>query len=677
MNYYISAEGNDKWSGRLDTPNADGTDGPFRTLAGAQYALRNQKPASQETTTIYLRGGRHNVAEPLVWTAEDVSPVRFASYPGETAAISGGVRLTGWQEEEVNGIPVWTTLVPEAACGEWNFRQLFVNGRRRERTRYPKNTMLTIDSVPGQALDDDGLIGTLFDGSAQFVYRAGDLRRWSRLEDAEIVVLHYWIEERMPILWLDEQTRTVTSTRRSVFKLRDDVRPAWADYYVENLFEALTDPGEWYLDRPAGKLYYIPLPGEEMANLEAIAPRPEQLFRVAGTAEQPVRHIELLNLVFEHGDWSQPPGGDPENIAETEGMDRLELANSPQAAYHLDGAVSFEYARDCKVTGCTVARVGQHGIQIGQGCSEMRLSGNRICDTGAGGITISGASSAQPVAGITRSIIVEDNHIHHGGRVFLCAPGILIRYAVAVQTVHNHIHDYYYTGISCGWVWGYKDHISRDNLIAYNRIHDIGFGVLNDMGGIYTLGVQPGTVLRGNAIYRISMKNYGGWGIYLDEGSSHILVEGNYVFDTATECFNVNQGRGNIVRHNVFIGGGGEVVRLNRIRSEHKAFTAYSNIIVARQAPAFSIGFATDEIRDDCGFDSDKNIIWRTDGQAPEFEQWKRCGNELFSCCADPLIEFDEQGYTLSATSPAFSVGFRPFDVSIAGIRSHKQDHVK
>ncbi|MBO9607089.1 MAG: right-handed parallel beta-helix repeat-containing protein [Paenibacillaceae bacterium] len=671
MNFYISPQGNDDWSGTIDSPNPNKTDGPFRTVEGAQRAIRSQKDRLSEAVTLYLRGGRYRLDNPIVWTAADVNPVCLTSYPGEEAIVSGSINITGWHETIVNGKQAWSAPIPQAAAGEWQFRQLFVNGERRERPRLPKQGLFAIEDVPGKELMAEAKSDSvLFDGSDTFRYREGDLRRWRNLEDVEIVVLHYWAEERMPIARLDEETRTVTSTRRSVFRLKDDVRPRWASYYAENIFEALTEPGEWYLDRPTGTLFYLPLPGETILDAEVFAPRLEQLFRAEGAPGNVVDGLELRNIVFEHGDWSQPLIGDPENIAEIEGMDRLALANSPQAAYHLNGVLSFRYAQNCRVAGCRIARIGQHGIQIGEGCRGIEIARNEIFDTGAGGITISGASAQTSPNEVTSDLIVEDNHIHRGGRVHLSAAGILIRFAARVRAAHNHIHDYYYTGISCGWVWGYKEHMAKDNLIAYNRIHDIGFGVLNDMGGIYLLGVQPGTVVRGNVVYRVRMKNYGGWGIYLDEGSSHIVVEGNYVFDTATECFNVNQGRDNIVRHNVFVSGGKAVMRLNRIR-EHRAFVAFSNILIATGGePVFSAGIPNSDPQGDCGFDSDRNLIWVGSGEQPSLERWISSGNERFSLFADPQLTYDENGYLLPVSSPAIrAIGFRPFPVSQAGIR--------
>ena len=93
----------------------------------------------------------------------------------------------------------------------------------------------------------------------------------------------------------------------------------------------------------------------------------------------------------------------------------------------------------------------------------------------------------------------------------MSAVGILSMHSFGNTLSHNHIYDLYYTGISCGWVWGYADSVSKNNRIEKNHIHDLGHGLLSDMGGIYTLGVQPGTVLRGNLIHDVEKANYGGW----------------------------------------------------------------------------------------------------------------------------------------------------------------------
>ena len=121
--------------------------------------------------------------------------------------------------------------------------------------------------------------------------------------------------------------------------------------------------------------------------------------------------------------------------------------------------------------------------------------------------------------------------------------------------VNNEIHDGYYTGISVGWVWGYAYHATKNITIHRNLIYNIGQGWLSDMGGIYMLGKQPGTSLTENVIHNVAADpgegGYGGWGIYLDEGSSYMAVEKNLVYACGNQSFNVHYGEGNVIRNNI------------------------------------------------------------------------------------------------------------------------------
>ena len=681
---YVSLRGDDAWSGRLPEPNAGAADGPLATVARARDVVRAWKREGKLTgpVTVFLRGGRYPLSETLLFGPADSGPITYAAYPGEQPVLDGGRRIEGWRVEETDKGTVWVTDLPQVAAGTWYFRQLFVNGERRHRTRLPKEGFYWIQDLPGLELAGS-LVDNFFEGTDAFRAAPGDIRNWHNLTDVEVVAIHYWIGERMPIASFDPDTSVVTSPRRSTFFLRDDVAFRYAKYYVENVYEALEEPGQWYLDRTTGRLTYMPMPGEDPETAEVFAPRIEQALKLEGDADgrQHVEFLRFQGLTFEHTGCRHPPGG-----GEPFGQPELDLAASTQAAYLIPGAIRLEAARNCVIEDCSIRHVGWYGVEVADGCLGNRVVGNELFDLGGGGVKINGADANGPVERRTGNNVVTDNHIHAGGRVFFGAVGILSRHAFGNDLSHNHIHDLFYSGISCGWSWGYGENVSKNNRIEKNHIHDLGHGLLSDMGGIYTLGVQPGTVLRGNVIHDIQKCNYGGWGIYLDEGSSHILVENNVCYNASTQAFNQHYGRENIVRNNVLAFGEQTQVSLGRAE-DHNSFTMERNILIAKGQPAFSCDPRGRQERP--GFKSDLNLFWDLEGEvrvaitgdydqearwqvmrAFTTEEWRALGNDRHSLVADPCCrDLLANDFALREDSPAFGLGFEAIDVSDVGPR--------
>jgi hypothetical protein len=684
MLIYLSPNGNDAWSGRLPAPNAEGTDGPLLTLAQVRDRLRifKRRGLLDGPVTVQLRGGVYPQQETLTFTPEDAYPVTFMSYPDETAIIDGGQRITGWTVGEVNGKVCWSVRLPQAQAG-WYFQSLFVNGERRLRPRLPKAGFFRIAAL----VDEDG---SFTKGSTKFQAAPEDFQAWRNLTDVEVVALHLWVDEHMPVASFDSETHIVTSTRRSIFGLKEDWRTLLAKYYVENVFEALTEPGEWYLDRPTGTLYYLPLPGEDPATAEVYAPRLTQLLRLAGQPDEG-RYVEFIrfeNLTFRHSEAVRPPGkDDPYTSLKLDNA--IDYASAPQAANHVPGAISFEGARNCAIEDCLIEHLGWYAIALEAGSQGNRIIGNEIHDIGAGGLRVNGADFTGPLGRRTGYNRITDNHIHHGGRVFHQATGVFCKHTFGNVVAHNHIHDFFYSGISSGWVWGYADNISKDNLFIKNHIHHLGFGWLSDMGGIYTLGVQPGTVLRGNLIHDVVRASYGGWAVYLDEGSSHIVVEDNIGYNTTSESFHVHYGRENLVRNNIFAFATDGIVALNRAEG-HRAFTFEHNILITDGSPLYSGGYACR--LDDPHFAADLNLLWQTDGQPPtsrnaggegtdtpdanrvSVEQLQAMGYDTHSSVADPkCANLAQRDFTLAPDSPAFALGIKPIDTSDVGPRPKEQ----
>lgn len=648
LQLYVATEGNDRWSGRRPTPNRRQTDGPFATVERARQAVCDLKRhgALPAPVTVWLRDGRYELRVPVRFAPRDSgSPgreVTYAACPGEHPILSGGRRIGGWRETMLHGQRAWV------ASARGSFTQLWVNGRRATRPRVPREGCFRIEKLWESA-------PALFTGQDRFRFARGDLREWRNLRDIEFVGLHYWIESRIPLAAIDVRRREVRLQWRSRMRLADDFHQVGAQYYVENVFEALTEPGQWYLDRSGGQLWYLPLPRERIAAAEVVAPRLPQLLHVAG------EHLHFEGLGFQHSEWT--PG-------------REAATATPQAACHIPGALVFRRARQCSVRRCAFEHLGSYGIEIADGSSEIEVVGNRIADLAGGGVKIwhsfpgkSRASAASRWADMTvsqscRRIMVTDNEIGDGGHRWRQAVGVLIGKCGGIQVLHNHIHDFDYTGISVGWTWGYAEGHAYGNIIEHNHIHDIGRGVLSDMGAIYTLGVQPGTRIRYNRIHDVESRGYGGWGIYTDEGSSHILIENNLVYRTKSGGFHQHYGRENIVRNNIFALAREGQFQRTRIEP-HDSFRLTGNIFYADNGGKMAGGNWAD-----LRAVVDGNLYHDARSRSLDFagkslRQWQRLGADRHSVVADPRFRDPSGGdFRLRAGSPARRIGFVSFDLN-------------
>ncbi|MHB9033386.1 MAG: right-handed parallel beta-helix repeat-containing protein [Anaerolineae bacterium] len=679
---FVAPLGNDHWSGTLPEPSADGKDGPFASIARARDEVRARKLSGRfdGPLTVWLRGGRYELKVPLVFKPEDSAPVTYAAYPGETPILDGGIEIKGWQAGTINGKSAWVADLPTLGGSALVPHQLFVNGQRRPRTRLPKEGFYWITDL----IDEGWEHGfARMPPSHRFTVKAGDIQPWANLQDVDIVALHYWIEERLPIASFDPATNTVVSSRRATFGLKDDWADRLARYYVENVREALLEPGQWFADRTESKLYYLPKTGETMENSSAFIGLATQLLIIQGEpdANKFVEFLRFQGITFEHTEWQQP-----DIFVEQPGMQKANLAGSNQAAQMVPGVIFLEGAHYCAIEDCTIAHVGWYAIELGDGCVGNRIVGNTLTDMGAGGIKLNGSDAKGSLARRTGVTVITDNHIYDGGIIFHAAVGVLSKHSYGNTISHNHIHDLYYTGISVGWVWGYADSVSINNIIEKNHIHDLGKKLLSDMGGIYLLGVAPGTVLRGNLIHDIEKWNYGGWAIYPDEGSSHVLIENNIGYNTSSQPFHQHYGMRNLVRNNIWAFGREGVARTSKAEG-HQQLIFERNIFISNGQPVIVGGYPGILAKKDIS--SDLNLFWDISGKDPvcadvatdekavqynhtvyTMPQWQELGFDHHSVVADPKCKDVLHGdFTLAPDSPALALGFVPFDLSDVGPR--------
>jgi len=349
-----------------------------------------------------------------------------------------------------------------------------------------------------------------------------------------------------------------------------------------------------------------------------------------------------------------------------------------QAAVRIRGDVLAEAAVDCVIEDCTFSHLAGYALELGRGCQRMKVVGNEMTDLGAGGVRIGEAAIAADLFAQNHSHIITDNHIHHVGEVYAPAVGLLIMQSGTNRVAHNHIHDLYYTAISVGWTWGYRESPCRANIIEFNHLHDIGKFRLSDMGGIYTLGPQSGTVLRNNLIHDVNSFTYGGWGLYTDEGSSGIVLENNIVYRCKSAGFHQHYGRENVLRNNIFAFG--KEHQLMRSREEaHTSFSFTNNIVYFNSGDLLGSSWANDHYVIDHNFYFDTRhslSLPRGEGAfaGVSLEQWRQRGHDVHSIIADPLFVAPEKfDFRLRPNSPALELGFKPIDIRTVGIRANSK----
>jgi len=525
--FHVATDGKDA--------NPGSQDRPFATLACARDAVRERIKAGLEAdVTVLVHGGRYALTAPLVFGPEDSGTeehaVTYAAAPGETPMISGGRRISGWKNGDAGK---WMTPLREVKDGTWTFRNLWVNGRRAVRARFPDTDAETPRvQLLGASLSND--LKTFTIKLAPEVVQA-----WRSPSDIEVLVDGNWAINRKRVQSVDPKTGTLVMAppHRKTIPWNQPRKGRWA--YLEGSPDFLDQPGEWHLDRKTGVLSYWPLPGEDMTKAEVIAPVLTRLVEVKGTPEKPVRNLHFVGLTFAHTDWQIPDVG----YFGVQACHHVRGQGEARAWDRIPCAIRCDYAEGCSFRDGAIGHLGTGGIEFVDGCAQCTLEGNHLSDISANGVMLGGPKTEELVAKDCR---IASNHVHATGVEYMGAVGIWVGFAQRAQIVHNRVHDTPYTGISVGWQWNPQPTPCKENLIAWNHIFDV-MRNLGDGGGIYTLGFQPGTVLRGNHIHDVRRSRFNqaapNNGMFIDEGSKGFLFERNVIYATAHQAVRHNQNR--------------------------------------------------------------------------------------------------------------------------------------
>lgn len=653
---YVSPDGNDGNSGTSCEYGEYGM-GPLKTVYQAVAMIRALRSKGVlQPITVRLAPGVY----PMTHTLEIDESVTDVTFEADTTAdgavtLSGGVRITGFANAEFMGQKCFAAPVPEALRGK-KFEDFIVNGLRADFTRYPAEGYLLAEDA-----EDTGGMHT--DGGRWFVAAEGDIKNFRNMDDCVISFLHYWIDEHTTIGSYDPETRRVTLKVRSCFRIAPSHgSPNGMEYYLENVAEMFGNPNEWYYDRPAGMIYYIPRDSSMMPdNIEAYVPVLWKLINIKGK-DRKAHGIRFRGIKFSNTRSDRPDA---------------EMAGMPQAAAALGGVIQLENASWCAMEDCEFTNVGYHAISAENAVDNLRVSNTTFYDCGASAVKLTGSADVSDYENQTHDCTIENCRISHCGRRYYCACGILIQHGHSITIAHNDISDLYYTGVSAGWVWGYAPSVTHNIRIEKNHIHHIGQGFLSDMGGVYLLGSQPGTVVSGNLIHDVESAHYGGWALYTDEGSSFITLENNVCYNTTSNAFHQHYGSMNVVRNNILAFGGQAQLFITRYE-HHLSLVLEHNIFLSRGTPMMNLDkrhYSTQTVGMSenifYNYNGDVSLIsFRGDSELDDLGEMQESGFDNGSIIADPLfrdpLKYD---FTMSGDSPAIKLGFVPIDISDVGVR--------
>ena len=647
---YLAPNGNDQNNGTAEKPLA--------TLTAARdhiRLLRKQNPSDQHAYQVIIRKGEYIMPETLTLSIADsgteTSPLLFKGEEGEMPVFYGGFRLNKFEKISDS---LWKADVAEVRRYGWRFEQLYVNGTRAIRAQTPNSGFYKPLSVKETVIVKGN--GRASELAVQRIKIPVESEKWIKglseeeLKDAVITFYHHWDNTKKNI-------QLYSPSDTSVYISGEGLKP-WNPitsaslFFIENVKSALDAPGEWFLER-SGTLYYRPRAGETIENVTCMAPLLDKFITISGNEKtgEKVSNIRFENIAFSISGYRMPPSG----------------VEPMQAASPIAASIEMDFASRVSFVNCEVSGTGGSGIWFRRACDNGLIEHCYLHDLGAGAVKIGETIQRSNPDEVTHHIRVVNNIARSGGHVFPCAVGMTIFHGRDNELLHNEIADFKYSGVSVGWVWGYTPSPSKRNRVEYNHIHHLGWGVLSDMGGVYTLGASEGTTVSNNVIHHIYSLDYGGWGLYTDEGSEGIVMENNLVYNCKSAGFHQHYGKENIIRNNIFVNNIKSQLQATRLEA-HRSFSFTNNIVY------FSAGTLLSSNWSSVNMYTDKNCYWDARSQIISFgkinfKEWQKEGKDIHSVIADPAFtDVGNFDFRFKNRKVINKIKFKPFDYSKAGV---------
>ncbi len=519
VHFYVAMNGNDSWSGRLNRPTEAKSDGPFETLIRARDAVRAVKKKSglpDNGVQIVLDGGTYAIEQTLEFTDEDSGtkdrPISYSSSEGELVRLLGGKIVSTWTpvtnpdvlsklDESARGQLLQADLkglgITDLGTPNGGGLELFFNGEPMTVSRWPNEGFVRIVDVRGKTKRDTR--GTRGCAEGIFEYDADRPQRWVGEKDGWVHGYWFWdwAEQRHKIKSIDVEQRIIEL--EPPYHGYGYRKGQW--YYAFNMLSEIDQPGEWYVDRETGILYFWP-------------PAPVDSGEALVSVLQTVMTMNDASHVSLRGFTIEGARGD---------------------------AITMSGGRGNGVVGCSIRNVGGWAVTVSGGEGHC-VVGCDMYQMGGGGVALHGGDREQLTPA---GHFAENNHIHHYARVNrVYQPGITLQ-GVGNRASHNLIHDAPHMGM------GFS---GNDHVIELNEIHSVCYES-NDAGAIYTGRdwTMRGTVIRNNYLHHISgFRGLGCVGVYLDDMFCGTEISGNLFYRVTRAAF-IGGGRDCVVKNNLFV----------------------------------------------------------------------------------------------------------------------------
>jgi len=534
--YYVSPTGND---GNPGTEAA-----PFRTITKARDVVRTVNSTMTGDIVVTLRGGTYPLDTTIAFGPADGGMngnfVRYLAYTGETPLLTGGKPITGWT------IADQTKNIWKATGVTSRFRQIYVNGTKAVRARYPNLGTggapnffrLTKVDTTGKALNIATTVGS----------------NWKNLDKVEMHLMIAWADATLRLAsttGMGSYTKVkIQTTEENILFNRpypmlgiafSSNPPKQQAYYLENAMEFLDVAGEWYLDETANTLYYMPRTGEDMTKAMVVAPMLEKLVTVTGpNTANTVGYMSFQGIAFAHSTYMRPSqmgflDAQAGNYSISSTLSNKQYVGRPSAG------VSVTNAHHIRFEGNLFSQMAATGIDLVSGTHDNAIVGNAVTDIGGSGITV-GKFTADTAtefhvpynptdkAEISTNDTIRSNLVTNVTTEIQGAVGIGAGYPRYFVIEHNEVSYMGYTGITVGFGWTKTANAMTNNHINWNHIHHVN-QILADGGNIYTLSNQgTGGQIQYNYMHDNTASTWADYwllGIYLDEGSSGFDISHN------------------------------------------------------------------------------------------------------------------------------------------------------